>query len=84
LTEEAVAIFAPDKRPDLVVEVEVLLAVMEVPRFLAAAASYLSFSALLPIVVGGRYKERRNMSTTFRWQNPAHIFNGQKCMGTGR
>jgi hypothetical protein len=63
LTEEAVAAFAPDECPDLVVEVEVLLAVKEVPRFLAAAASRLSFSALLPIVVGERYEERRNTST---------------------
>jgi hypothetical protein len=54
LTEEAVAAFAPDEHPDLVVEVEVLLAVTEVPCFLAAAALHLSFSALLPIVVGER------------------------------
>jgi hypothetical protein len=63
LTEEAVATFAPDERPDLVVEVEVLLADKEVPHFLAAAASRLSFSALLPIVVGERYEERRNTLT---------------------
>jgi hypothetical protein len=54
LTEETVAAFAPDEHPDLVVEVEVLLAVTEVPHFLAAAASCLSFSALLLIVVGER------------------------------
>jgi hypothetical protein len=61
--DKAVAAFAPDEHPDLVVEVEVLLAVMEVPCFLAAAALRLSFSTLLPIVVGERYEERRNMST---------------------
>jgi hypothetical protein len=61
--EEAVAAFAPDECPDLVVDVEVLLAVMEISCFLAAAASHLSFSALLPIVVGERYEERRNTST---------------------
>jgi hypothetical protein len=52
--EEAVAAFAPDEHPDLVVEVEVLLVVTEVPHFLAAAALHLSFLALLPIVVGER------------------------------
>jgi hypothetical protein len=47
---EAVAAIAPDERPDLVVEVEVLLVVTEVPHFLAAAASCLSFLALLSIL----------------------------------
>lgn len=74
MTEEAVAAFAPDERPDWVVEVEVLLAVTEVPRFLAAAASRLSFSALLPIVVGERLGQRKKEEIRQQLYTNCHIF----------